>query len=521
MNVIFTHLPPKPGNSSGIYAGKHIVTSGFIDALTKKTPSIRIIVYTPKSQYQKYCKFKGGYQFPNRIELLDVSDILQGISPDDPVVIQTLETSLMEGLHLRYLCGSRPWPVIGMTHDLSSVEVYTNLLLTHIGKPSPYDAIICSSKCAQGVLEKLVDITASVLNYKPEFHLPIIPLGVDLSLLNGFGGERQEDEKKSLKNEAIFLCLGRLSYTMKADLLPLIRTFERVRRKVSCHLIIAGSVISPDEESVTRIERVLSELDMNDHITIYTDISEQQKWELMSIADIFVSLPDSLQESFGLVLLEAMAMGLPVVASDWNGYREVVDNGKNGFLIDTMMPRDGLDGISKRVIFEDRWWWYGEFGQTVTLDGRQLEAAMLSLLENPALRLRMGLAGRERVRSFFDWDHVIALHQSDWDRLTALAKKLPPNDPAPGYWYSHSEVFSGHPSGVFDFNSRVKAIPDIRGEKFEIRYPPPFLSQETLKFIMTSIEKETRIGDLPLPGEEALRYISYLLKHGLIGLVNE
>jgi glycosyltransferase involved in cell wall biosynthesis len=519
--VIFTHLPPKPGHSSGIYTGRHSVTSGFIDALTKRTPSIRIIVYTPKSRYKKYCKFKGGYQFPDRIELLDVSDLQQSIDPDDPVVIQTLETSLRDGLHLRYLCGFRPWPVIGMTHDLSSVEVCTNLLLSLVGKPSPYDAIICSSKCAQGVLERLVDITSSALNHKPQFQLPIIPLGIDLDALNELRAEKQEDGKRFINSEPILLCLGRLSYTMKADLLPLIRAFKRVRRKVCCHLIIAGGVISPDEESVIRIERMVSELNMDDHITVFTDISEQQKWELMSTADIFVSMPDSLQESFGLVLLEAMAMGLPIVASDWNGYREVVDNGVSGILIDTMMPKEGLDGISKRVIFEDRWWWYGEFGQTVILNLRQLEAAMLSLLENPDLRLRMGRAGCDRVQRLFSWDHVIALHENEWRRLVMLAKRLPPNDSDPGYWYSHSEVFSGHPSGFFDFNSRVRVSPNSRGEEFEMRHPPPFLSRKCLQFIMTSVQIETRIGDLSLPKEEALCYISYLLKHGLIELVNE
>ena len=41
-------------------------------------------------------------------------------------------------------------------------------------------------------------------------------------------------------------------------------------------------------------------------------------------ADIFVSLSDNIQETFGLTPVEAMAAGLPVVASDWDGYRETI-----------------------------------------------------------------------------------------------------------------------------------------------------------------------------------------------------
>ncbi|MBI3542646.1 MAG: glycosyltransferase, partial [Deltaproteobacteria bacterium] len=50
-------------------------------------------------------------------------------------------------------------------------------------------------------------------------------------------------------------------------------------------------------------------------------------------ADIFCSLADNVQETFGLTPLEAMAAGLPQVVSDWNGYRDTVRHGVDGFRV--------------------------------------------------------------------------------------------------------------------------------------------------------------------------------------------
>ena len=62
---------------------------------------------------------------------------------------------------------------------------------------------------------------------------------------------------------------------------------------------------------------------------------------IWSAADIFISLADNIQETFGLTPIEAMAAGLPVVVSEWNGYRDTVRHEVDGFLIPTIMPPIG------------------------------------------------------------------------------------------------------------------------------------------------------------------------------------
>ena len=62
-------------------------------------------------------------------------------------------------------------------------------------------------------------------------------------------------------------------------------------------------------------------------------VSEEVKRHALAAADVAVSLVDNAQETFGLAVAEAMAAGLPLVASDWSGYRDLVRDGIDGYLI--------------------------------------------------------------------------------------------------------------------------------------------------------------------------------------------
>lgn len=94
-----------------------------------------------------------------------------------------------------------------------------------------------------------------------------------------------------------------------------------------------------------------------------------------AIADIVV-VPSSPREAFGLVNVEAMAAGAPVIASSAGGIPEIVENGVNGFLV----PSDHLTtGLTERIN---------------------------GLLDNESLRTQIGMAGRESVRQRFRWDHT-------------------------------------------------------------------------------------------------------------------
>ena len=115
-------------------------------------------------------------------------------------------------------------------------------------------------------------------------------------------------------------------------------------------------------------------------------VSNEQVIHYLHEMDIFV-MP-SLQESFGVAAVEAAAAGLPVIASHVGGLPEVVMEGETGFLV----PPADLEALSGRLA--------------------QLIAA-------PALRHRLGEAGRAFVEAHFDWQVNASQMEYLYQSLTA------------------------------------------------------------------------------------------------------
>lgn len=103
-----------------------------------------------------------------------------------------------------------------------------------------------------------------------------------------------------------------------------VRIYARIARRVPSRLVLVG-----DGPARSRAERCADELGVADHVLFLGKHTAVE--ELLACADLFV-LP-SASESFGLAALEAMACGVPVVASDIGGIPEVVEDGESGRLL--------------------------------------------------------------------------------------------------------------------------------------------------------------------------------------------
>jgi phosphatidylinositol alpha-mannosyltransferase len=148
----------------------------------------------------------------------------------------------------------------------------------------------------------------------------------------------------------------------------LVRAFVQLRDRRSILLVVGEGELRPG------LERLAGELGVADRTRFVGKVSNSDLAPFYNAADLCV-LPSVPPESFGLVLIEAMASGRPVVAHNIPGVRTLVRSGVDGFLA---QPGNLADLVEK-------------------ID---------HLVDDPELRRRMGTAGRAKVEARFTWGRV-------------------------------------------------------------------------------------------------------------------
>ncbi len=168
----------------------------------------------------------------------------------------------------------------------------------------------------------------------------IIPNGVDVDRYRkAVPLARWQDGPRNL------LFVGR--HEPRKGLLDLLKAYRILRKTgCQCRLLVVGS--GPQEREARRyvMTRRLSGVEFLGRVT------DGEKAQLFKTADVFVA-PATGRESFGIVLLEAMAAGAPIVASDIHGYKGVVRRGEQGLLVPPGEPRELAAAIG-RLLADDR-----------------------------------------------------------------------------------------------------------------------------------------------------------------------
>ena len=122
---------------------------------------------------------------------------------------------------------------------------------------------------------------------------------------------------------------------------------------------------------------------------------------LWAAGDIFLSLIDNMQESFGLTPIEAMAAGLPRVISDWDGYRDSVEHGEDGFLIPTLQPPPGTGEELSRLLLNEREMYGGFLAKSafsVAVDQNAAAEAIALLIKDKSRRKIIAEKARARAQ---------------------------------------------------------------------------------------------------------------------------
>ena len=166
-------------------------------------------------------------------------------------------------------------------------------------------------------------------------------------------------------------------------------------------------------------------------------------------ADVFCSLSDNIQETFGISPIEAMAAGLPVVVSDWDGYKDTVRHGVDGFRVPTIMPRAGLGGdLAQRHALEIDTYdmFIGHACSLTAVDVGATTAAFTALFESEELRRKMGAAGQARARDVYDWARIIPQYEDLWAELNEVRKRASSEKTVASTWPARPDPFAGFAS---------------------------------------------------------------------------
>ena len=320
-------------------------------------------------------------------------------------------------------------PVTGMTHTVSYHSFLPRVLATMMLGPRAFDSIVCSSECGRTVMRNW--ISHLCLEFGEQMGRPItfdgrldmIPIGIDSEEFIPRDHAPLRQRLALPQDRTLLLYLGRFSAYDKMDLAPLLLAFKLASR-AQCDrqlfLVLAGSAGRFDYAG--ELSQLVRDMQLADSVEIRTNVPAADIPSLYAAADIFVSPSDNVQETFGQSLIEAMASGLPVVCSDWNGYREIVVEGETGFLIPTYWVECGRQ-ISDYAGMSE--WLTDHFllAQSVSVDVRHMAAAIASLGASPERRADLGERGRRRAIAHYDWRVVIRRYVDLWNELGRIASR--------------------------------------------------------------------------------------------------
>ncbi len=379
--------------------------------------------------------------------------------------------------------GAAAWALCGITHTTATRMVMQTVFDLRSAPQMPWDAVICTSHAVQSSLRRLMELAEVYLTQRfpgapmPARPLmPVIPLGITCADFQPDPGLGQglRDRIGAGPGDVVAVTIARLSPDEKFDPLPLFLAMEAAQAEVAgqggckLHLVFCGQFKEPAWEAT--FAQAAARLMPSCGYHLLDGGNADDRKATLSGGDIFVFSIDNLQETFGLAPVEAMAAGLPVIVSDWDGMKDTVTP-EVGFRVPTELPRPGLATyISQRHLGgTDGYIQYlSQVSALTPLDLRALTRALVTLALDPDLRKRMGTAGQARARGLYDWSAVIPQMQELWGEQAAMlaharSRGGPGLAPVPPGLIpvgpAVDEMFAAYPTAFAPVERRLAATP--------------------------------------------------------------
>ena len=375
---------------------------------------------------------------------------VRGLPFTDPTPLQAVgglflaDASIGRWAQWRLPSGSAAFSLIGQIHTICTPAAVAQIQELVSEPLAPWDALICSSSAGKAVVEALILDREQQLATRcggdqrllqaSRPQLPVIPLPIPAAeLVAALPSRDQARAALGIAPEAhVLLWLGRLSMLTKLDPWPVYQLLERLARQLSQPLVLieCGPDDTPHQAQHLAELRALCPDVRFCRLGGEQPVSEASKHQALAAADVGLFLVDNLQETFGLAVAEAMAAGLPIVASNWDGYRDLLSHGVEGFLVPSRFATSAaavafplawqqLIGLQPYPVVA------GALAQLVQLDAEAAQGALLTLLQNPALARAMGAAARRRALRCFESTVVMQVYAQLFDELADRRRLAP------------------------------------------------------------------------------------------------
>ncbi|MET0271916.1 MAG: glycosyltransferase family 4 protein [Phenylobacterium sp.] len=413
--------------------GRHMAGNGFLRAAVKAHAGQPLVGYSPANA--------SGAAFRQMVLAIDPAARAQWLPADrleligDRGVFYRPDYQIGQSARARLRVGLDRYSICGVTHTLASARAMEGIVELLVAPTAPWDALICTSQAAVDVIEGAWAAQVDYLKWRfgegvsvGRPLLPKIPLGVhcdDFAIVPGLRDEARAALELA-DDEVAVLFAGRLSFNAKAHPYAMYVGLQETARRTGRKLVLiqAGRFFNAGIEAAYRSAVAQFCPDVR---AVFVDGADADLYrKAWAAADVFMSLADNIQETFGLTPLEAMAAGLPLIVTDWNGYKETVRAGVDGYRIPTGAPAPGAGeaiGRASEVGILDYDFYVSRTSTTVALDMGVLVDRLSDLVSDPALRRRMGEAGRRRAREIYDWSAIYPQYQALWTELNAIRCK--------------------------------------------------------------------------------------------------
>jgi glycosyltransferase involved in cell wall biosynthesis len=327
-------------------------------------------------------------------------------------------------------------------HALAGRDVGEVLARYVWGPSAPGDMIVCPSRAIRSVVARFFDIMDETVtrrfggHFRAPIDLPVIPLGVDAPRMERRAGPAQRKAARALlglaDDDVALLWVGRMSAAIKAHPIALFRAAEAAAARTAKRVVLLMQGYFVPEEAEKDFRLLAALVCPNVNVLFIPANDPRFPDGLWAAGDIFVSLIDNVQESFGLTPIEAIAAGLPRVISDWDGYRDSAEDGVDAFLIPTLQPPPDMGrAVAEQAMAERESYGalLGKAALCVAHDHEAATEAFVKLIESPDLRRKMAAAAKKRLARY-DWKNIILATEESWAENIEKRRRAK-IDPAP------------------------------------------------------------------------------------------